>query len=197
MSKANPKNKEIKDYQSEIDRLKKEIEGLRDQSKIAALETQIADLQSQKKNAQISQEQSMTYVPGYDEEFQRLKEDAIKQQKKAKKERIKACIGNLFEIPFTFAIIYIIFVVLKLQDLINFFTFHTKIIYWLFIALFTFIEFQAIFNLIKAILVNPEILPDETLSYLSLTAKEHVLDPKGSVIREKYGTGKWSSVTST
>jgi len=46
-------------------------------------------------------------------------------------------------------------------------------------------------------LINPEIIPDQTLTYLSLTAKEHVLDPKGSVIREKYGTEKWSTITET
>ena len=73
----------------------------------------------------------------------------------------------------------------------------TQIFYVVMAGVFVLIEINTILTLIKTIFINPDVIPDATLSYLSLTAKEHVLDPKGSVIREKYGTSKWTSVTNT
>ena len=198
MAKTTTRNQqEIKDYQSEIDRLKKEVDGLRGESQIATLKTEVEDLKKQKINAQISQQQSMTNISGYEEEFTRLKEDAIKQIKKNKSDKIKKSISTIVTIPFSAALVYFIFVYTKLIARFKFDPSDIKIIYWVYIVVFVIIEIQAFFDLFKSIVINTEVIPDQTLSYLSLTAKEHILDPKGSVIREKYGTEKWSSVTRT
>ncbi|MFH1547141.1 MAG: hypothetical protein ABIC57_01490 [bacterium] len=198
MSKASSKNQqEKKDYKVEIDRLKKKIDGLRSKSQIAALESQIETLRKQSINDQNAREQSMTNIPGYEEEFARLKEDAVKQIRKGKNAKIGSSLVSLITIPIVAVIVYFVFETTKIISFLELSGDSTRILYWVTAVVFTLLETQAFFDLIKTILINPEKIPDQTLSYLSLTAKEHILDPKGSVIREKYGTGKWSSVTET
>lgn len=195
---AKTKNKQdIQDYQNEIDQLKKEVDSLRSKSQIASLKTEVDDLNKQEVNAQISTQQSMTNIVGYDEEFTRLKEDAVKQLKKDKKDKLIMHVTSLFTIPLVGVIIYLIFKQAGLILLFEFDQATITIVNWVLAGFFVLLEIQAFFSVIKTLLINPEVIPDQTLSYLSLTAKEHVLDPKGSVIREKYGTAKWSAVTRT
>lgn len=195
---AKTKNKqEIQDYKNEIDQLKNEVESLRGKSQIASLKTEVEPLKKQEVNAQISTQQSMTNISGYDEEFTRLKEDAIKQLKKDKKAKLIMHLTSLFTIPFAGVIVYLIFVQTGLVSIFEFDQATVTIINWVLAGFFVLLEIQAFFSVLKTLLINPEVIPDQTLSYLSLTAKEHVLDPKGSIIREKYGTAKWSAVTQT
>jgi len=186
-----------KDPQAEIDRLKKEIEGLRSQSQIASLETEIEELKKEKINAQSSSQQAMTNIPGYQEEFERLKQDAIKQIRKDKKTKIISTLISLFTIPISAVIVYAMLVLTNFTTFLEMDPNFTQIVYVVIAGVFVLVEIKAILDLIKTIFINPEVIPDSSLSYLSLTAKEHVLDPKGSVIREKYGTEKWTSVTRT
>ena len=198
MSKATSGNQQDNnDYQAEINRLKKEIDGLRSKSKMASLEAEIEDLKKQKVNAQISQQHSLTNIPGYDEEFARLKEDAIKQIRKNKKDKIVSSLIALVSIPISAVVVYVILVITNFSSFLELDQNNTQIMYVIIAVVFIWLEIKAILELIKTIFINPEVIPDQTLSYLSLTAKEHALDPKGSVIREKYGTEKWTSVTQT
>jgi len=198
MSKATSGNQQEKnDYQAEINLLKKEIDGLRSKSKMASLEAEIEDLKKQKVNAQISQQHSLTNIPGYDEEFARLKEDAIKQIRKNKKDKIVSSLIALVSIPISAVVVYVILVITNFSSFLELDQNNTQIMYVIIAVVFIWLEIKAILELIKTIFINPEVIPDQTLSYLSLTAKEHALDPKGSVIREKYGTEKWTSVTQT
>ena len=170
---------------------------MRSQSQIAALETEIEELKQEKTNAQSSSLQAMTNIPGYQEEFERLKGDAIKEIRKAKRTKIISTIISIFTIPIGAAIVYGIFAITNFTTFLEMDQNFTQIFYVVMAGVFVLIEINTILTLIKTIFINPDVIPDATLSYLSLTAKEHVLDPKGSVIREKYGTSKWTSVTNT
>ena len=99
-----------KDNEEKIQELKKEIASIRNESQIAALKAQIEELKQQKINPQISREQSMTYMKGYDEEFERLKEDEIKRSKKNKKHKILSLISAIITIPLTLLGMYFIFI---------------------------------------------------------------------------------------
>ena len=188
-----------KDNEEKIQELKKEIASIRNESQIAALKAQIEELKQQKINPQISREQSMTYMKGYDEEFERLKEDEIKRSKKNKKNKILSLISAIITIPLTLLGMYFIFINTDLKNLIDkeIDKEFVQIFYLILGIVFALIEISNIINLIKTIFIDPNIILDDTLSNLSLTAKEHILDPKGSVIREKYGTNKWNAVTNT
>jgi hypothetical protein len=195
MSKEN--KDEMKDYQNEIDDLKKEIEGLKNEAQIDTLKARIEDLKKQKANAQIADDQSLSNIPGLEEEFENLKADAVKQNKKNKRNKIVSSLTSLVSIPISGVIVYFLLQSFDIGAFLELEQNYVQYIYWAVAGIFIWVEIKHFFELIKSIFINPEVIDDQTLSYLSLTAKEHILDPKGSVIREKYGTGKWSSVTHT
>jgi hypothetical protein len=205
-----------RDYQKEIDRLRKDIEGLRSDSQIATLETQIEELKKQKVNAQVSKEQSMTNMSGYEEEFERLKRDEITRRRNVKKQNIQTSFTRLVINTVLALIAY------DIRSPQEYTKLGTTLAEWLkkgmsFIASSTTPVDDSAFNtivtvltvilfllagtqalrLIRSVFDNPEVIPESSLSSLSLTAKEHILDPKGSVIREKYGEEKWTSITHT
>jgi hypothetical protein len=186
-----------KDYQEEIDKLKKEIDNITSKSEIATLEAKIDKLKEQKENAQVPSNQSLTDLPGYDEELARLKQDAVKQLKKAKGLKIRTALTSIISIPISAFIVYLLFTYTGVIAFLELDANTIQIIYWVVAGIFIALEVKSILEFVRSLFINPEVIPEETLSYLSLTAKEHVLDPKGSVIREKYGTDKWSSVTHT
>lgn len=140
---------------------------------------------------------SMSDLPGFDKELERLKEERIKFQKKNKTEEIKRSFGPIISMPIAGVIIYFI---ITSQQFISFLELDPEMVRnigTIVMVVFIMAELQAIFRFIKNLFINPGVITEETLSFLTLTAKEHILDPKGSVIREKYGTAKWSSVTQT
>jgi len=136
-------------------------------------------------------------LPGYDEEFQRLQETAIKCQIKNKKSQIWKSLGTIFSTNIAFAIVYSI---LRFTSIINFLELDANgvnIMNWVLLGVVGMAEINMIIQFIKILLINPQVIDDKTLSHLSLTAREHILDPKGSVLREKYGTSRWTAVTQT
>jgi hypothetical protein len=198
MAKTNPKDEQSNnDSHAEIERLKKEIEGLQNKSQVASLEAQIEELKKQDINAQNSNQQAMTNLPGYSEEFQRLKADAVKQLQKDKITKIQSSITATIMIPIAGVVVYYLVVATKFTAFLEMDANFTQFFYLFLAGVFALMEISAVVELFRSIFINPNNIPEATLSYLSLTAKEHVLDPKGSVIREKYGTSKWTAVTQT
>lgn len=197
MSSPQKNQDSSKHYKKEIKKLKNELEKLQSKTQIADLQEKISEMKDQKTNSQISDDLSMTHIPGYEEEFARLKQDVIKQQRKNKMSQIWSLLGQIISIPIIGVIVYS---VINTPQFITFLEADPntiKIISIVIVVVFIFLLMQTVFNLIRVIFQNPEIISDQTLSYLSLTAKEHILDPKGSVIREKYGTSRWTTVTQT
>lgn len=188
---------DIKNYKKEITQLKEKVEALEGNEQLATLKTKVDKLEGQEVNTQAADQRAMTDLSGFEEEFVRLKADTILQAKKFRTKQLWSTLGSLITIPASGIVIYYALNHVNFAPLLGFEDSELTLFYTIFKVVFALLEVQAIFKLIATICKNPEKLPDETLSYLSLTAKEHILDPKGSVIREKYGTSKWTSITET
>jgi hypothetical protein len=155
----------------------------------------MADKNTEKESPK--RERSLSDLPGYEQELAKLKEQRIKDQKKNKSYQIRSVLGSIIAIPISGIIVYYI---INTEFFIAFLELNVEMVRnigTIVMVMFIIFELQAVFKFIKTLFINPEVITEETLEYLELTAKEHILDPKGSVLREKYGTGKWSAVTST
>lgn len=197
MKKQNTFEKIDTEEQKEIKRLKAEIEKLRNKVEIEGLKNKIDELKEQEGNRQATPEASMTDLTGYEEEFVRLKEDAVKKQKQYKKNHIIQLIGQIISLTIAGLIVNYLLHLKTVIDLFELDENTMKIVIPVTLAVFAFIGLQTFLTLMRVIVSDPNKITDQTLSYLSLTAKEHILDPKGSVLREKYGTAKWNAITRT